>query len=381
MFTIHRHKTLLYLKALTSQPNPNPIFHHFCTATSKSTPFAVSYLIHNLGFSPQSASKLSSTYELRFKTTQKPDLVLNFFRNHGVSDSQLRHMVAKAPWLLSCDPSKRVFPKFQFFLSKGASTSDVVNLVSRCPVLLSPSLENHIIPTYEFLSRFLQSHKGIVTHAIRNPFLFTHHVVSHNIRMLIENGVPDSSISRLLRVDSKVLNTNGLLKLVQELKDLGFNPSQTIFSVALHAKRTVMKARWKEKVDVFKKWGWSDEDVLEAFRKQPHCMLTSVDKINLVMNFWVNRLGWDAIAIAKVPRILGASMERKIIPRALVVEFLLKKGLRKKKASLTSPFLITDETFIDKYIKPFKEESSYLLKLYEEKLNLAHDKDNEASMI
>ncbi|CAK8571303.1 unnamed protein product [Lathyrus sativus] len=199
--------------------------------------------------------------------------------------------------------------------------------------------------------------------------------------MLVENGVPDSSISRLLQANSMVLNTNGLLNLVQELKDLGFNPSQSIFSIALHAKRTVMKARWKEKVEAFKKWGWSDEDVLEAFRKQPHCMLTSVDKINIVMNFWVNQLGWDAMAIAKVPRILGASMERKVIPRALVVQYLLKKGLQKKNASLTSPFLISDKKFIDKYINPFKEEASYLLKLYEEKLSLAHDKDNKDVMI
>ncbi|XP_058761043.1 transcription termination factor MTERF15, mitochondrial-like [Vicia villosa] len=384
MFTTHRHRSILYLKALTFPPtsNPNPNFHHFCTTSSNSTPFPVSYLIHNLGFSPQLASKLSSTYSLRFKTNQNPDLVLNFFRTHGLSDSQLRHMIAKAPWLLSCDPFKRVLPKFQFFLSKGASTSDIVNLVTKCPAILSPSLENHIVPTYEFLSRFLQSHKDIVAYAIQNHVLFSRHNVSRNVRMLIESGVPESSISRLLRMNSKVLNsTKGLLKLVEEVKELGFNPSHSHFSIALHAKRTVLEARWKEKVDAFKKWGWSDEDVLEAFRKHPHCMLASVDKINIIMNFWVNQLGWDAMAIANVPRILGASMERKIIPRSSVLQYLLKNGLLKEKASLTSPFLVGDETFIEKYIMPFKEDSSYLVKLYEEKLNLAQDKDNKDGMI
>ncbi|CAI8602360.1 unnamed protein product [Vicia faba] len=381
MFATHRHRPILYLKALTFPPNPNPSFHHFCTASSNSTPFPVSYLIHNLGFSPQSASKLSSTYNLRFKTNQNPDLVLNFFRNHGVSDSQLRNMVVKTPWLLSCDPSIRVFPKFQFFLSKGASTSDIVHLVTKFPMILSPSLENHIVPTYEFLTRFFQSHKDIVTHAIQNPLLFCYRNVLLNVRMLIEYGVPDSCIARLLQVNSKVLNTNELLKLVQELKDLGFNPSQSTFSIALHAKRTVVKARWKEKVDAFKKWGWSDQDVVEAFRKQPQCMLASLDKINLVMSFWVDQLGWDAMAIAKVPRVLSASMERRIIPRASVVQYLLKKDLLKKKASLTAPFIVVDKTFLDKYIMPFKEDSSYLLKLYEEKLNLAHNKDNKDGMI
>nr|XP_027188183.1 uncharacterized protein LOC113783882 isoform X2 [Cicer arietinum] len=196
--------------------------------------------------------------------------------------------------------------------------------------------------------------------------------VPHNISLLIENGVTDSNIAALLRRQSRLFNRRDFLKVVGELMDLGFNPSQSYFSIALVAKASVKKTLWKEKVDTFKKWGWSDEDVLEAFRKQPHCMLTSIDKINLVMSFWVNDLGWDAMAIAKRPRVLGASLERRIKPRASVLQYLLNKGLLKKNASLTSPFVHSDKLFHDRYIKHYKEESSYLLKLYKEKLNLAH---------
>jgi mTERF domain-containing protein len=71
------------------------------------------------------------------------------------------------------------------------------------------------------------------------------------------------------------------------------------------AKKCMTKKLWNQKVDVFKKWGWSDEDVLEAFKRQPQCMLTSIDKINAVMSFWVNQLGWDATAIVKQPGVLG----------------------------------------------------------------------------
>ncbi|XP_058723454.1 uncharacterized protein LOC131595183 [Vicia villosa] len=377
MLKTHGNKPLLYLKALTSSPspkNPLPFSLHFCTNTSNSTSFAVSYLIHNFGFSPQFASKLSSTYRLHFTTSQNPDLVLRFFKNHGFSDSQLRNMIAKAPGLLSCNPSKRVLPKFQFLLSKGASESDIVNLVSKGPVILSPSLENHIVPVYELLYRFLQSDKDTVVCVVQNPTILSDHRVPQNIRMLIENGLIDSNIARLLRKHSKILTTAGILKVVEEVKDLGFDPSGSCFAIALLAKRTVTETRWKEKVDAFKKWGWSDEDVLQAFRKHPHCMLTSIDKINLVMSFWVDELGWDAMAIAKLPRVLGASLERRIIPRAYVVQYLLKKGLHKK-ASLTTPLVVNDKLFLDRYIKHYKEESSYLLKLYEQKLNLAHATD------
>ncbi|GAU45619.1 hypothetical protein TSUD_301970 [Trifolium subterraneum] len=387
MLSSHRHRTFLYLnKAL----NPNPIFHnypslfspHFCTNTSDSTSFAVSYLINNFGFTPQSASKLCSTYNVRFKTTQKPDYVLKFFRNQGLVDSQIRNMISKAPWLLTCNPSKRVLPKFQFLLSKGASNSDIVNLVSKNPLVLSPSLENHIVPTYELLYRFLKSDKNVIASTFGNPTLFTHHMVSRNIKLLIENGVIDSNISNLIRIQSTVLcrNDNEFLNVVKELKDLGFNPTKSLFYVALLAKITVTKTRWEEKVDTFKKWGWSDEDVLEAFKKQPQCMLTSIDKINSVMSFWVNQLGWDARAIVKLPRVFGSSLERRIIPRAAVVQYILTKGLLKKNASLTNPFIVSDKVFLERYVNRYKEESSYLLKLYKENLDLAHARDETDTM-
>ncbi|CAI8590078.1 unnamed protein product [Vicia faba] len=131
---------------------------------------------------------------------------------------------------------------------------------------------------------------------------------------------------------------------------------------------------WKEKVDAFNKWGWSHEDVVQAFKRQPYCMLTSVDKINLVMDFWVKQLGWDALALAKQPSVFSLSLEKRIIPRASVVQFLLNNGLRSKKASLTSPFVVPEKSFLDRFIRDFKE-SAYLLKLYEEKRELAWTKD------
>jgi mTERF domain-containing protein len=382
-FNSWRHKTLIYYLNKTLQsPNPNPIFHHypslfslhFCTNTSYSTSFAVSYLINNFGFSPKSASKLCSTYNVRFKTAQKPDSIRNFFRNHGFSDTQLHHIIAKLPWLLSCNPFKRVLPKFQFFLSKGASTSYIVDIVCKNPVVLSASLKNRIVPAYESVYRYLQSDKDTIALLNYNPIIFGSSNVVHNIKVLTESGVTDSNIARLLRTCTKLFYRKDLHELVEELKDLGFDPPRSIFSIALMAKSSVSKTLWKEKVDAFKKWGWSDEDVIQAFRKQPHCMLTSIDKINLVMSYWVNQLGWDAMDIAKVPRVFGASLEQRIIPRAPVVQYLSKKGLLKKEASLTSPFVVKEEIFLDMYINRFKEESSYLLKLYEEKMKLAQTK-------
>ncbi|RHN73274.1 putative transcription regulator mTERF family [Medicago truncatula] len=163
---------------------------------------------------------------------------------------------------------------------------------------------------------------------------------------------------------------------LEEVKCLGFDASTTTFGTALMTKQCMSKILWDKKVDVFKKWGWSDEDVIRVFRCQPSLMLASIDKINLVMSFWVNQLGWDFLALTKCPLMFGYSLHKRIIPRASVLQFLFMKGLREKNASLVSPFTYSENLFLNKCVFSFKEESDYLLKLYEEKMKLANTKEN-----
>lgn len=169
-------------------------------------------------------------------------------------------------------------------------------------MVLAASLEKKIVPAYESVYRFLQSDKDTFTLLNFNPTFFgeSRVVHNHNIKVLVEIGVTDLNIARLLRSQFKIFHIRHITVLVEELKHLGFHPSTSIFTIALIAKTYVSKTLWKAKVDVFKKWGCSDENVMEAFRNQPHCMLTSVDKINLVMNFWVNQLGWDVLGLVIV---------------------------------------------------------------------------------
>ena len=371
---------LLCLKCVTStatscypfiQNYPLPFSLRFFTTTSKSRSFAVSYLTDNFGFSPDSASKISNSYNICFQTPEKPESVIMFFRNRGFSNSQINQMVRKVPWLLSCDPCKRVLPKFDFLLSKGVSSSEIVDQVSKNPGILGPSLKNHIVPTYELIYKFLQSDAKTVGCIFGNSFFSYGDRLARNIRLLQENGVRESNIARLLGNRSKeVFISNDMVKLVKEVKDLGFDPSKTTFAVAMMALKRTSPSMWKEKVDTFKKWGWSDEAFSEAFRRHPHCMLTSIEKINVVMNLWVNQLGWDALDLVRGPKIFGLSMEKTLVPRARVVQHLLAKGLRNNSTSFLTPFWVSEKVFLEKFVTCFKEESRQLLKLYKEKVSV-----------
>ncbi|KEH37352.1 putative transcription regulator mTERF family [Medicago truncatula] len=342
-------------------------------------PFAVSYLINNFDFSTESALKAFNLRHVRFNTPDRPDSVINFLKSYGFSNSNIRIIIKKAPWLLSSQPHKMLLPKFQFFLSDASYSSDIIPLLTAHPRILQGSLERRIIPFFELLSRYLKTNKDIIVCLIRYWTAFStnpHDRIVSNINLMVDFGFSDSTIARLLRTRPSIFGSNDMIKLLEEIKGLGFKPSTTAFGTALMTKQLLGNILWDKKVDVFKKWGWSDEDVIRVFRSQPGLMLTSIDKINLVMSFWVNQMGWDPLALTKNPLMFSFSLPKRIIPRASVLQFLLMKGLRKKKASLVRPFAYSDDIFLNKYVFSFKEESDYLLKLYNEKMKLANATEN-----
>ncbi|CAJ2662065.1 unnamed protein product [Trifolium pratense] len=378
IFNSNHYKTLNPQKSYPLFPFQFSHKFKLCTTSSdsvsESESFTVSYLINNIGFTREKALKASK--RVRFNSPEKPNSAFTFFRNFGFSDTDIKKICIKEPWLLTSDTHNSILPKIEFFLSKGASMSEISRLLMASPRILQFSLENRIIPHFEFYNRILKSDKATICCMIRHSILLAYNLVPVNVKLLIDYGVCDSSIVKLLLTRPTILGSIDLIKSLEEVKGLGFNPSTSTFGIALVAKKCMSKTRWNEKVVAFKKWGWSDEDIVESFRLQPNLMLSSVDKINLVMSFWVNQLGWNSLALTRKPQIFGFSLQKRIIPRALVVQYLQMKGLRKNYASLVTPFFWSEELFLRKYVYCFKEESKYLLKLYEENMNHAYTTEN-----
>ncbi|CAJ1941038.1 unnamed protein product [Sphenostylis stenocarpa] len=364
--------TILCLRLRLS---PTPLFYYytkspflqpslfFSTTTSDPHAFTISYLTNTCGFSREVALKL--TKRIRFNSADKPDSVISFFRTHGFSTSQIHHIFCRGPDLMLCNPTQRLLPKFHFLASKGASPSVIVNMVTKSPRFLRYSLNNHISPTFQMLRTFLPSDHKALSVFVACPNFIGDCRVASNVDMLLDAGVKHSSIRLLLRCRPSVLCSD-LRTAMEEVKLLGFNPLKLTFILALLAKRAVSKSLWDAKVDVLKKWGWSEDEILVAFRNQPNMMLRSTKKLNAVMEFWVGRLGWDHSALVASPTLFSYSLENRVVPRALVVQYLLSKGLVKKDASLVTPFGMSDEWFLEKYVRRFKEETPRLLELYQE---------------
>ncbi|XP_059652926.1 uncharacterized protein LOC132300020 [Cornus florida] len=381
-------KSLPYFRCVVVSTSPTQKLHflqHYPFSSSSSalksvssTPnqhsFTVEYLIKSCGFPPEKA--LSASKRMKIESPDKPDSVMAFFRNHGFTETQISVIIRKLPRLLLSDPEKTLLPKIEFFQSKGVLTEDIAKILSATPSILRRSLENHVIPSYNFLKELLKS-EAKTNAAIKQQtrlLLFDLHIsVAPNIEALREVGMPESIIVSFFTNQSSAFTANAdrFKEMVEEAKKLGFNPTTIMFGAAIHALRAITKSNWEKKVEVYKKWGFSEDDILVAFGKQPRFMVVSDDKIMGIMDFFVNKMGWDSSVIVRRPVLVCLSLERRIIPRCLVYQVLLSKGLIKKDFGLFKMMESPESYFLQNYVKKYEEEAPELLKIYQEKLNLS----------
>ncbi|KAI4298214.1 hypothetical protein L6164_031800 [Bauhinia variegata] len=164
--------------------------------------------------------------------------------------SYVRYIIGKEPFLLRRDPINTIRPKLDFLLSKGASCSEVVDIVTPSPRYLKRSLVNHIIPSYNFVKRFLHHDKRTITAITRCSGIIFYDDMVLNVKLLLDNGVPVSSIARFLHTWPRLFNLTKDES--AEAKELGHDPLKSTFIPALYATKALSKWPWERKVDVHK---------------------------------------------------------------------------------------------------------------------------------
>ncbi|XP_050226659.1 transcription termination factor MTERF6, chloroplastic/mitochondrial-like [Mercurialis annua] len=342
-----------------------------CNASDDQHSFVVTYLTNSCGVSPNSALSISKS--LNFKTSDQPDSVLACLKKNGFSKPQILKIIQTRPTVLLSNPEKTLLPKIEFFHSKGFSSLVTVKVLSVCPQILHSSLEKRLIPAFSAIKSILRDDDLVIRAITRSPNILLSHLyfyVIPNIKILRDNGFPESSIAWFLVYHPRDLFTSSdsLTKSIDKVKELGLKPSQKIFSIAIQVMRSLSKSAWERKSDIYKKWGWSELEILAAFKKFPGCMATSEKKITAMMDYYINKMGLDSSYIARSPSLIGFSFEKRVVPRCSVIQVLLSKGLVTS-TSLSSRLNITEEVFLCRFVIPYQKEIPHLLKLYQKKLN------------
>ncbi|THF98588.1 hypothetical protein TEA_028873 [Camellia sinensis var. sinensis] len=301
---------------------------------------------------------LSASKYANFETPHKPDSVLTFFENHGFIKTQISILVRKLPPVLLCDPEKTLLPKLEFFKSKGFSSTDVAKILSSSPTVLKRTETKYAIKSFD-----------------RLLLLDLRVCVAPNIEFLRESGVPNENIMVLLKYRPRAFMTSNdrFREIVKEVEEMGFNPLRKKFVIAVHAFRAMSKLTWEKKVEVYKKWGLSEDEILVAFGKHPGCMMVSEHEIKEVMNFFVNKMGWESSFVPRNPLLVSLSLEKRIVPRCAVYQVLLlsKVLINSNNISLSTMLKVREMLFLKKFLICHVEQAPELLKLYREKLALA----------
>ncbi|GAV74910.1 mTERF domain-containing protein, partial [Cephalotus follicularis] len=321
-------------------------------------------------------SALSASKHVHFETPDKPNSAIDFFKKHGFSQTQITKTIRAYPRLLMSNAEKTMSPKVEFFYSKGFSMSDVSKIFATKPQLFQSSLKKKIIPCFNFLNNFLKSEEKTILAIKRYPHVITSDteaLIMPKIKILREIGVPLSIAAALAQTPGVVIfcSTDRFSEVVKEVKSMGFNPLSPMFVVATRAVAELSKSTRERKIDIYKRWGWSKEEVLVAFGKHPMMFRISEIKIMRGMDFFVNKMGWESIYMAKYPYLLGLSMEKRILPRCSVIQILYSKGLISR-SNFAYPLVISEEMFLQNYVTPYEDQVPHLVKLYQEKMDLSN---------
>ncbi|XP_065879995.1 uncharacterized protein [Euphorbia lathyris] len=358
----HMQKRFLQSSAALSSPSA------LRTNGASSSSLTVQFLVDSCGFPLESSVSVSQKIHIDEKNQETVKSVVGLFKSHHFSASQVAELIAKRPQILLCKDQRYLQPKLEYFVNKGFAGERLTMLIMSNPKILARSLDSQIKPSVEFWSSNLSIHENFVGLVKRFSWLLTSNLtgnVQPNIDLLRKEGVSKHSLGKLISLQPRHItqNLDRTSYAVNTLKDLGFEPSATIFVHALRVILSMSKSTWKKKIEFMKTMGWKEEQILFAFRKSPSFFSCSEQKIKNAVDFCVNTLKWEPQAVIDNPILINLSIEKTLRPRYNVLKVLELKQLLKGSENILSLLTRTEKDFL-KYIRKYNDEAPDLLKMY-----------------
>jgi mTERF domain-containing protein, mitochondrial len=307
-----------------------------------------------------SSKRRATTSATSTAPLKKPNTLSCSFARYGFSVTQTDKIMSKDPWFLSPEPEKAIEPKLEYFLAYGFPRERLIQLICYDPNILCASLASRIIPNLNLLEQLLGSKTLVFKACDRGPWLLRNDLektLMPIVKELKAFGVPDYRIVQLSVSNPLALSypVSNIREGLNKLKGMGMKPDTTTFITGLTSMVSTKKETWERKMQLYMSFGWSEEDVLMAFARQPTCMMLSDDKIKRMMGFFTNKLSWDPAIIVKRVSLLTVSLENRIIPRCAVMEVLRKKGLWNGKPSMYTLLCISEKQFEERFVENYKE--------------------------
>ncbi|KAG0469248.1 hypothetical protein HPP92_018576 [Vanilla planifolia] len=329
------------------------------------SPFIVEYLISSVGLSQEAAIKASKNIT-HLKSPSQPDSVIQLLKQSGFSDDQIKRLVVRKPNILCASVDKKLRPKMKAMMQTGFTESELTQLLSEIPSFFH---SNNAVSRIQFWRDFFGNEDNFLKTLIRGRFLLTSSLdnrILPNISFLSGCGIPVKRIGSLIKSNPRLITAKlGSIKdLVARTEELGFCRGSGMFYHALDSVFKVSLDNMKEKIKLLRSAGWSESEVSSVILRAPYILKISNKNLADKRKFFLERLGCDMSYLAKNPTLLSLSLDKRLVPRCDVLQLLKSKGLLKRKVAANSVMQATNETFILKFILPYREKIPKLLDNY-----------------
>ncbi|XP_010554448.1 PREDICTED: uncharacterized protein LOC104824166 [Tarenaya hassleriana] len=313
-----------------------------------------------------SAKAFSSTGDVETRRGQRQDgltqdPVSGLLHRYGFTYEQVAKFSKSFPGSICVE---ELSPKLRFLRSILESKNDVIRVVTVNPGVLTSSLKDQLEPNYRFIKSVLEEDDLVAKCIKRWPRILRLELegnLAATVAFLRSYGFPSVSIAKLMEQAPLMfaLSSSKLEESLKKTERFGFEPSNPMTVCAFRAISQINESNWEQKLEVYRKWGWSDDEFASAFKKHPFIMCLSEEKINKGMDVLLNRHGLSSSDIAKFPNIIFFSYEERIIPRCSVVALLHSKGVLGDRPLSVSTYMAAlrgkDEAFVKRFVDKYPE--------------------------
>uniref|UniRef100_A0A9I9D2A6 Uncharacterized protein n=1 Tax=Cucumis melo TaxID=3656 RepID=A0A9I9D2A6_CUCME len=305
----------------------------------------IQFLTNSCGLSSGSPTSAGRKLQFGEKNTQQYGAVIDFLKSHGFENSQIAKLVSRQPSILQSRVSANLKPKFEFLQEIG---------------FVGPLLPKEMLGSDERVTAAICRASWLLTYDFKG-------VIKSNFDVLVSEGVPSRNIAKMIAWNPRTImqRVDKMIQVVKNVKELGIEPKAGMFFQAVLVRLQMSDSTWKKKINVMKSLGWSEKEILTAFKRYPLCLTCSEEKMRDVADFCFNTAKLDPGTLISNPVFFKLSVNKRLRPRYKVLEVLkVKNLLRNKKIALAWWFMQGEREFVENNVVKHLDEIPNLMDIY-----------------
>uniref|UniRef100_A0A803LJZ9 Reverse transcriptase zinc-binding domain-containing protein n=1 Tax=Chenopodium quinoa TaxID=63459 RepID=A0A803LJZ9_CHEQI len=254
--------------------------------------------------------------------------VVDFFKQIGFEQPQIKKVVAHEPRILCSNADKTLKPKIKLLQDLGFSGADLVHAILANPLLLI-RLSG---PAIDAIRVVVGSDYNVAKILKRSNWLSFANAANYlipNVKLLQAYGISNDKIAKFMLQQPRVLvrKTDIFRDLLIKVEDkFGIPRDSPRFLPGVYL-ACYKEESVKGKCDIFKSYGWTHSDVLRLIGKNPYCLGYSEAMITKKLEFLTKVLGYKPAFLASHYNLMAYGLEKRLLPRHKLLLFLKEKAL------------------------------------------------------